>query len=264
MNGARRAGLLLVGPIGELAAAGQAGALLDAATWTGAQSSATDGAFVVSTTFSPWPKIAGEAPHLPLLAWELQEEGEPMELVLAGLDAGRRLAQLGVELLIGPSLALETWVPTAHRHKDAEALAAQASAFFLQGLAAADLRLCVDGFPAADMQEITGRWRAFPHAFVHGVDAVRLDASASSAPHAQSACRQLRDELGFAGLILGQATAPSEVPRLLAAGCDWVQALELDSALDAITAACEAGQLSEIRLDDAHRRVEAFFDRPIG
>ena len=267
------AAALLVGPVDALEAAGRAGALLDAATWQDdrtlsegkslAQSSQADGAFVVSTTFDPWPKAAGEAPDLPLLTWELQEEGEPMELVLAGLDAGRRLASLGVELLIGPSLALETWVPTGHRHAGAEALAAQASAFFLQGLAAADLRLCVDGFPAASMQEITGRWRAFPHAFVHGVDAVRLDKAASSESRAELAYKQLRDELGFAGLILGQAQTPADVPRLLAAGCDWVQVQELESALDALDSARQAGRLSEKRLSAAHRRVEDFFDRPI-
>lgn len=260
------AGLLLVGPVTDGALAGRASVLLEASALSPvsrAEPYEVGARSCVAAQFAPWPEAGGEPPDLPLLTWELQEEGEPMELVLAGLDAGRRLAALGVELLIGPSLAAETWVPSGPRG-DAVDLVARASALYLQGLAAAGLLLCADGFPAMEASQITEAWRAFPHAFAHGVDAVRLDPTPFAQEGAGATCRLLRDELGFAGLILARARTAAEAPRLIAAGCDWVQVQEPEGALDAIEAARAAGELSEKRLAGALGRIAAFFGRPIG
>ncbi|MEO1086918.1 MAG: hypothetical protein AAFY88_22005 [Acidobacteriota bacterium] len=202
----------------------------------------------LAAEMDPWPDGAGDRPLLPLLAWSLQDEGEEMELVLAGLEAGRRLTTLGASILLGPPLRPGAWRGTAE-------LTALASASFLHGLQAAGVTAIVDGFPAASDADLASELRAFPHAFAHGVDAVRLDVADADA--AAEACRALRDGLGFIGVIVGRTAVPGDVPDWIAAGCDAVQTTDPTAALDALTDG--ADRLPPRRLRDALARTSVFF-----
>ncbi|MEM1177272.1 MAG: hypothetical protein AAGM22_02910 [Acidobacteriota bacterium] len=230
--------LLIAGPSSAPGDAPCAAALLTADSW------GPDGVLDrrpgtrLAVDFGDWPAAAGDRPLLPLLAWSYREEREDMEIVLAGLEAGRRLSALGVSILVGPTLLPSAW-------RGSPELTAATSAHVLDGLHAAGLTVIVDGFPAADGAEATADLRAYPHAFARGVDAVRLDTSDIEA--AGSACRCLRDELGFLGAILGRAAEPKDAPGLLAVGCDLIQTVDPGASLEALREAFKALPPQRIR-----------------
>ena len=198
-------------------------------------------------------EIAGETgapglatrPDIAFLAWDMVESDQPLEMLVPTIQWGKRLAQLGFNLLVGPS-------PVAERGGDFGAdprLVARTFPVFLDGLRAAGLEHCAGGFDPAKMEPTwpDGPGLGFAAGLAKGLaaitvagDAVRRDGLAGLGLGSV-----LREQAGFTGVALA--------PSILAddnAGQALADALEADFDLMPLVESEPASDSGRDRLED--------------
>ncbi|MEM6795366.1 MAG: hypothetical protein AAF725_15415, partial [Acidobacteriota bacterium] len=196
---------------------------------------------LLASRFKSWPARCGEPPDPAFLAYTLAEGGQPMEAVLAALEAGKRLYDAGFRMLVGPSLSPESLAGGDAR------LAARVTAALAEGFSAAGLLWCVGGFTSerwGPRGSASGDALPYGAALASGVEAVCLDAAGAEEPRGEALrrtredCRALREDLAFGGLIVAPE-AGRHPAELIAAGCDLVWIDGDEGARSAATVAAD-------------------------
>ncbi|MCG8459374.1 MAG: hypothetical protein MI919_24110, partial [Holophagales bacterium] len=180
---------------------------------------------------------------------------------LRGLSLGRSLADLGIGLLLGPSLhlarpgsrgALHSFGPTPE-------LVVRAFGAFAEGLHGAGVLVAAGSFPGADpdTEVPPPSASAGPHlepfagALSRGLEAVSVSGrplaggaeAGTGGDREWPACCSaavvrdgLRDGLGFGGLAIAELAEPDHAPKALAAGCDLLAVRRAEQVMPALEA----------------------------
>ena len=235
---------------------------------------------LVATTWQGTEGLKVDRPDLEYLAWELQDSRQSLEMLLPILGWGKELAALGVNLLIGPSLAVDeaSGKSVYGRHRDA---ALAAIPIFIEAMNAAGIQPVATGFQAQALKDslFDGDGMLFTAAMSKGMLCVLAEPEASSQNDGEAGDweRALRGDADFRGAVLSPEAPSNEgeqssegkpvarIVDLLTQGYDLIRVDELaedgwNSFLERILKAVQDAGLSA-RLKQSAARNLALRDR---